>query len=126
LWRLRHNTAVSRLDGYLDEVYSNLAAWKLALLMICAVFIWLPAKKIAAAFGARRSADYLDTVPEPLRADFDKFTSYWMVAVVANSPAAALIFVFAGLIGIAFFVPLSMIAKVISSHSLPFDHRHAH
>jgi hypothetical protein len=85
---------VERLDGYLDELYSGWAAWKLVLLIVCAVFVALPARKLRTVFVGPSEPTYLEDIPEAVRKDFDRFTSYWILSVVANSPAAALIFWF--------------------------------
>jgi hypothetical protein len=113
---------IAGLDEFLDEIYSNRAAWKLAALAVCVVFFVLPVRKL---FGRTNPSRY-SGVPESLQLDYGRFTSFWMLATVANSPAATMIFATVGLIGIAFFVPLHLIATVISSKGHSFDHRHAH
>jgi hypothetical protein len=111
---------VARLDEFLDDVYSSWAAWRLAALAVCAVFFVLPTRRIL----RRTSPSGYRGVPEPLQQDFGRFMSCWLLATIANSPAAAFIFVFSLLIGIGFFVPFHVIATLLSSHSL--NHRHAH
>jgi hypothetical protein len=112
---------VARLDEFLDDVYSSWAAWRLAMLTICAVFFLLPIRKL---LGRTSPPSSYKGVPDSLQQDFGRFMSCWLLATISNSPAAALIFVFALLIGIGFFVPFHVIAKLLSSHSL--DHKHAH
>jgi hypothetical protein len=114
---------IARMDSLLDDIYSNWMAWRLALLVICAVVFVLPYRKL---MGQETPTTHLDSVPEAARADFERFTSSWILATVSNSPAAALIFAVAALVGIAFFVPLNVIAKILSSHTDSLEHRAAH
>ncbi|WP_315734121.1 hypothetical protein [Bradyrhizobium sp. SZCCHNR1093] len=116
------------LDEYMDKVYSSWAAWQLAGVMICAVFVVLPTRKIAELFVDLSPIDALEDVPEPLKKDFDRFTSYAMAATIANSPLALAIFALAGVIGVALFVQLKVISRIVASHrhGTAFLHRAAH
>lgn len=117
---------INRLDGRLEELYSGLTAWQLTVSLICAVFVTLPYKKIRHMISGAKISTYNDDFPESLRNDIERFDANWIAATVANSPTAALIFAIVGIVGIAFYGSLGILAKIISSHAPLHHHRHAH
>jgi hypothetical protein len=109
----------ARIEAQLNELYSNWAAWKLVFLITCTIVI-LPFKRF------RKEPVVYNDVPMQLQDDYGKFSSCWIVATVANSPAAAILFTFIGLIGLSYLVPIGALSKLLSSHAGPFHHREAH
>lgn len=93
-----------------------MTAWKLVARMIWVVFT-LP-------FKTQSAMALSDGVPRHLQADSARFTLYWMIATVANSPAATLLFSLMAIIILAFFASVSMISQVLAVAQDHHDHRH--
>jgi hypothetical protein len=101
----------------LGEVYSWWNAWKLVFLMVCVVFT-LPFD------SAKKSSDGDAGVPPHLRADHKRFKVYWMIATVANSPAATFLFSLMAIIVLTFFASVSAISVALAFARDHHDHRH--
>ncbi|OQW60727.1 MAG: hypothetical protein A4S14_02865 [Proteobacteria bacterium SG_bin9] len=95
----------------LKEMHSPLMAWKVAGVMLL-ITIQSPFKKKQEI----EASDVQRGIAGELRRDHSRFMNYWMIAVLGNSPAAALLFVMLGLVSAAFSLSISMVAKLVVSH----------
>jgi hypothetical protein len=111
----------TRLDWHLDSIYSSLAAWRGLFVLICAV-VYLTFRLVT--FQGLPNMDWIG-IPGPLKADYDRFTKYWMGAVLANSPMAAFLSASIAVIAASYIGPMNAVTKILSSHDGHHSHRHA-
>ncbi|WP_035679509.1 hypothetical protein [Bradyrhizobium liaoningense] len=90
----------------LGEVHSALHAWKLVWRLVVVCVFYLP-------FSNRRTVNLADGVPLQLRADYQRFNIYWVIATLGNSPAATLLFAMISLVMLAFVASLSAISDLL-------------
>jgi len=92
------------------DVHSSRKAWSMAVVMFFAAF--------AIPLGRRSLISSKDDgqvgIPVELRAEHERFIKLWLVSVMGNSPAAALLFVFCVILLVAFSVSLSAIVRLVA------------
>ena len=110
--KLNHSAQVSdrikiTVQQRLTEVYSNWRAWQLVGLVIC-VAVMAPFKSI------RTHSKPLADIPAHLERDYDLFSKKWMIATLANSPLATLLFVTVTLLIVAFSISMSALFNALA------------
>jgi hypothetical protein len=106
----------ARLGQALDDVYSGWLAWKLTFVGVYTV-LTIPFHRVhlASAPEDERSAH--------LQNKLQSFEGRWVIATIANSPLAAIIFTIIVLIAVAFGTSFSTISRMLTDRYAYFGHR---